>query len=124
MAFDQVSVNGTDSVLVQIGDAGGIETSGYESSGTSMASGGSTIVDSTAGFAISIGVAARAFTGNATLINVTGNVWAFSYSGRTNNGIGAAGGGRKELSAALTQILLKPTGSDNFDGGQVCIRGQ
>jgi len=124
MAFDQVSVSGTDDLLVQIGDAGGIETTGYESDGVSAASGGNGTVNSTAGFIIDISVAARAFSGTATLVKVTGNIWSFGYAGRTASGVAAVGGGRKELSAPLTQILLKPTGSDSFDGGQVRIRGQ
>lgn len=124
LALDQVTFDGTNDLLVQIGDAGGIETTGYEADGASVASGGNGTVNSTAGFIIDISVAARAFSGTATLVNVTGNIWVFGYAGRTGSGIAATGGGRKELSGALTQILLKPSGSDNFDGGQVRIRGQ
>lgn len=124
LAFDQVSLDGTDNLLVQIGPSGGVETSGYTSDGASIASGTDTVVNSTSGFIISIGVAAREFTGIATLVNVTGNVWNFAYSGRTSSGIAATGGGRKELAGSLTQVTVTPTGADNFDGGQIRVLGE
>ncbi len=124
LAFDGVSLSGTDNLLVQIGDSGGIETTGYVADGASFASGGNTVTNSTSGFIIDIGTAARLFSGVGTLVNVTGNVWAFSYSGRTASGVVAAGGGIKTLSAAITQITVKPTGSDTFDAGQIRVIGQ
>lgn len=122
LAFDAVSVDGTDDLLIQIGPSGGVETSGYSSDGASIAGGGNTVTNSTAGFIIDLGAAARAVSGTATLVNVTGNVWDFSYSGRTAANVVATGGGRKSLAGALTQITAKPSGSDNFDGGQIRIR--
>jgi len=121
LAFDQVSLDGTGNLLVQIGDSGGIETTGYESDGASIANGGNTVTNSTSGFLISMGAAARTFTGNGKLVNVTGNVWSFNYSGRSASGVACAGGGRKELSDTLTQITVTRDNSDNFDGGQVRV---
>lgn len=124
LALDEVTMDGTDNLLIQIGDSGGIETSGYAAAGSSISSGGATVVSSTAGFIIGIGVAARAFTGNAALVNVTGNVWTLSYSGMTATTISACGGGKKTLTAAISQITVKPSGSDNFDGGQIRVQGE
>lgn len=124
LSFDQVSLDGTDNLLIQLGDSGGIESTGYTSAGGSYSSGGSTIVSSTSGFIIGIGVAARVFTGTAILTNVTGNVWTLSYSGMTATTITANGGGTKTLSGTLTQITVAPTGADNFDGGQIRVQGE
>lgn len=116
---DGVSLDGADNLLIQLGDSGGIETSGYTGDGAAIASGGSTIPNSTAGFVVAIGAAARSFTGAIVLIHAGSEKWFQFHVGRTTSGVVNTGGGVKTLSGALTQITAKPTGSNNFDGGSI-----
>lgn len=48
-----------------------------------------------------------------------GNQWFCGHLGRTTSGVVNVGGGVKTLSGALTQITVKPSGSDDFDGGSI-----
>jgi len=114
LSFVDMQLSGTDNVVVQIGDAGGFETTGYAS--------GSRIVDTviqateTSGFVIVLGNATYAFTGLMDFVRVTGNTWAVSVNGfETGTNLSAmTGGGFKALSDVLTQVRVKPSGSDNF----------
>ena len=120
IAFSAASLSGTDNLLIQIGDAGGIETSGYVSGATATASSSGTYVSSTSGFIVNIGVAARAFSGIMTIVHVGSNVWVASVAG--NDTVAAiTGGGTKTLSGALTQIQITRTGSDTFDAGTYAV---
>ena len=123
----QTSLSGTDNYLVQLGDAGGFETSGYVSysvnTGNAVTGPGQT---STAGYVIH-GV------GNTNLIeglhmtlrkHGTGNLWTGSHVGGANLGANFSiqGGGSKTLSDTLTQVRLTRSGTDTFDSGSVSIR--
>src|SRR3990172_6259162 len=69
--LDRVSLSGTDALLVQIGDSGGIETTGYISSGLlDAAGGGSIIATSTAGFVSCAANAARVISAIFTLSRI------------------------------------------------------
>lgn len=107
--LEGVSLDGAGELLVQLGDAGGIETTGYAS-----ASAG---VTSTAGFVIAAS-AANANSGVMALYRQTGNVWAGTHS--MGDAAGFGGGGTKELSGELTQIRFTVT-ADDFDAGAVNI---
>lgn len=112
--FDQVSLNGTDDLLIQLGDAGGIETTGYVSGGA----GSTTFTSSTSGFVIFVGAAAREFTGTMTLTRVgTSERWVAAHTGVST--IAHYGGGAKTLSAAITTVRVTRTGSNTFDGSGV-----
>lgn len=113
--FMSVSLSGADSLLVQLGAAGGIETTGYVATGNTT--------DSTSGFPIAVGLAAREVFGIMTLTRVgSTNEWVSSHSVGMI-GERSAGGGYKTLSAAITTIRITRTGADTFDGsGRVAIR--
>lgn len=115
--FDQCSLDGTDNLLVQLGDAGGIETSGYDSASTS----GTTSVSSAAGFIVRFASAATTFFGTMTIDLINGTTWISSSAYATSGGIGGSGGGYKALSGTLTQVRVTRSGTDNFDSGQVNI---
>jgi hypothetical protein len=121
--FDSVSVTGTDNLLVQIGDSGGIETTGYVSSSTGyVAVPTIAFATSTAGFIIRVASAARAITGLYTLDLATGTTWSGSFTGASTAGdYGITGGGTMTLSATLDRVTVTRTGADTFDGGQVNI---
>jgi hypothetical protein len=118
--FSGVSGSGTSNFLLQIGDAGGIENTGY--SGGSFNAGAT--ANSTAGFDLTAqNAAAQVWGGSITLTNLSGNIWCQSgvISGTSAGYIGASGGA-KELSATLDRVRLTTVnGTDTFDAGSVNI---
>ena len=125
MALAGVSLSGTDNLLIQLGDAGGYETTGYVSSSTSASDGADNIQTSTAGFTLKSLNAGVAMHGTVDLHRIDGNQWVCSYSLRghtsaTTSGV-ISGGGSKTLSDELTQVRLLRSGSDTFDAGKINI---
>ena len=117
--FDAVSLSGTDDLLVQLGDAGGIETTGYVSS----SSAGGTAVSSTSGLVLFVGAAARVVAGEMTLSRVgSSDRWISSHACGVSTTTAVMGGGSKTLSAAITTVRVTRTGSSTLDGGNVSIR--
>jgi hypothetical protein len=119
-----VSTNGTsNSPLVQLGDSGGIETSGYGGYvaylGPSTASTGNSI-----GFLLNFGVnAAVGTSGIVTLCNITGQTWVMAYTGTYDNtAYILVGSGAKTLSATLDRVRITTVnGTDAFDAGTINI---
>jgi hypothetical protein len=123
VSYDLVSLDGTDNLLIQIGDGGGIETSGYNSTSSDQA----TPVASTAGFIVKCGFAAGVFSGQMilSLENATTFKWSEQHGiAEAANAIFGAGAGGKTLSAELTQVTVTRDGTDNFDAGEVNIQYQ
>ena len=120
--FNGVSTNGTSAIQIQLGDSGGIETTGYVSTGEFVEdnAGG---VAFTAGFAINnVSVAAAAYRGLATITTLGSNIWV--YQSTVNNAATALllGAGGKTLSDTLTQIRITTVnGTDTFDAGSINI---
>lgn len=112
VTLDGVSLSGTDHLLIQIGDSGGFETSGYASSSSGYGN--------TAGFIMYIGTAANTVSGVMHLVHMGGNAWAEMH-GHARGTSASYGGGARTLSAELTQVRLTRTGSDTFDAGAVNI---
>lgn len=117
--FRGVSLSGSDNFLVQIGDSGGIETTGYASSSTDDAS----PVSSTSGFVIKRNTAATTSEGIMTLrlFDAATFDWAESHGLGTASANAYSGGGGKALSAELTQVRVTRTGTDTFDAGEINI---
>lgn len=124
--FDGVSTNGTSIVQLQLGDAGGVETSGY--AGVTVRTGGSNTYTSaySSGFLTQTAmVAASTYAAQIVLTNITGNAWAMS--GTTvdtttvlNNSCFMCG--TKTLSATLDRIRITTAGgTDTFDAGSINI---
>lgn len=112
-----VSTNGTSLPLIQIGDSGGIENTGY--GGTSWDQ-DTTLHAFSAGFEFaSVWGASETATGFCTLVlmNSATFTWAFSaFLG------GYGGSGVKSLTATLDRLRLTTTnGTDAFDAGSVNI---
>lgn len=117
-----VSTNGTANMLVQIGDSGGVETSGYAST-SSLLDSATSVTASTAGFALRNATAAAVVHGQITLTNVGGDLWSaagvFSNSGVNGTMVCA---GSKTLTAILDRVrLTTSTGADTFDAGSVGV---
>lgn len=117
--FDSVSLSGTDSFLIQLGDTDGVETTGYTSMSGIIFGSSASQGSATSGFTISGANAAHAVSGIYNIINLTGNVWV--GAGVISKSAGTAGfyGGTKTLSAALDRLRVTRTGSNTFDGGQI-----
>ena len=121
LMFDEVSLSGTSGFLVQLGDAGGIETTGYTS--TVLSDSGGTSTNSTAGFVlVNAGASAGAvWRGALTLSLRTTNTFIGTASITRDNGAQYSSG-RKALSDTITQLRLTTiNGTDTFDAGSVNI---
>lgn len=116
--FEFVSFSGSDDLLVQLGDSGGVETTGYASG--AIDSGGA--VGSSAGFIAQFGAAGRIFSGAMTITRLTGNNWVATHIFYDEIGGNSSwGAGRKALSAELDRVRIVSSGGGNFDAGQVSI---
>jgi hypothetical protein len=119
--FTGVSTSATDYLLIQLGDSGGFETSGYVST-TAEFIGSTSVATDTTGFEMATGVAAGLVSGHMilTLSKADTFSWVSSHvAGFTNDVV--VGGGHKSLSAELTQIRIDTNGSDTFDAGAINI---
>jgi hypothetical protein len=118
--FRDVSLSGSSNIQIQLGDSGGIETTGYVGAGWTN----NVIATSTSGAPISGGyVAAWAYSGTSTILNLSSNDWVFSSCGvASNNGNPTLGGSSKSLSATLDRIRITTiNGTDTFDAGTINI---
>jgi hypothetical protein len=117
--FRGFSTSGTTNCLIQIGDSGGIETSGYL--------GGSyngTGANYTAGFGINSGSAAAILHGVITLQleNSSANAWVASGSlSRSDGAFTVITSGSKALSATLDRVRITTNSADTGDAGEIAI---
>ena len=120
--LEGLSLSGTDSMLIQLGDSSGFETSGYVSAGSNQAG---SVVTSTAGFMVRAGAASEAISGHVllTLLNSSNFSWIGSNMATKGDGC-VYSGGKKDLSAELTQVRITRTGSNTFDAGAAAIQFQ
>jgi len=116
--FDAVSNSGGDEYIIQIGDAGGVETTAYVSQSSDR--GG----DQTAtnGFIISRGnLSSSVNYGTIIINNFSGNIWS-SFGNLSRGSTVASSTGSKTLSATLDRIRITTAGGVNtFDAGSVNI---
>lgn len=119
-----VSISSTSNWLFQIGDSGGIESSGYVSgSGISFNSAGSA-VSSTSGFILGFDNAANTVTGSLVITNFDGNTWVAAGSFGSVGGFdgGGTSGGTKTLSGTLDRVRVTTvSGVATFDAGSINI---
>jgi hypothetical protein len=119
--FNGVSTNGTSSIIAQLGDSGGFETTGYVGSAHN---GANAAVSFTAGFPLTaLSNAASSVGGLAFICTLGGNVWAgnaiMGASGANN---AQYGGAVKTLSDTLDRIRITTVnGTDTFDAGSINI---
>ena len=117
-----VSTNGTSPFLLQLGDAGGIENTGYVSSSTGFTGTGGSTSSSTAGFVVAYDTAAYIVSGAVTFNYVGANLWVSAGVGKMATNVSFTSGGDKTLSDTLTQIRLTTVGGVNtFDAGTINI---
>ena len=122
--FSAVSTSGSSSLLIQIGDSGGIENTGY----TSLAGdfNGNT-AENTIGFILDkVHTASAIFKGSIVLSLVTGNSFVsngiLAYSDSTYGQVISCSAGSKTLSAQLDRVRITTVnGTDTFDAGSINI---
>lgn len=123
--FNGVSTNGTSNIIIQLGDNGGIETTGYLGS-TSGATTGVSTVTFTTGFGVCVVITAASIlngVASISLLDSSTNTWAFgATTGLSNLTQSHFGGGAKPLSAKLDRIRITTVnGTDTFDAGSINI---
>jgi len=115
-----VSTDGASPYIIQIGDAGGIETTSYDSAaGQIDGTNATTLTSPTNGYGITTGAISAAsavnFVAVLYLVNPATNTWILSGGGN-----GRIFTGVKSLSAILTQFNITTVGGANtFDGGSI-----
>ena len=119
--FNGVSTNGTSNFLVQIG-SGSVTTTGYVSSGATVAGGGNGATSSTAGFVIFSGLAASILSGTLQICLIDSNKYVSSHSAKLSTTNSNVGGGDVTLSGTLDRVRITTVnGTDTFDAGSVNI---
>jgi hypothetical protein len=128
VTFDDVSTNGTSPYLIQLGDSGGIETSGYS---------GYAVTTANAAASAGNGVGNGHVIGNTiTASNIQCGLAEFQLSNLSNNqwtstsvltedastGFSAQGASTKSLTATLDRVRITTSnGSDAFDAGELNV---
>jgi hypothetical protein len=124
MGFLGLSNTATSNFLVQLGDSGGLEASGYLSSAAGLTTSSvNTVTSSTAGIIILMTAAAAAH-GQVTFRRFNSNQWTAQGSVRRDaNTTTWFSGSTPDLTTALTQIGVTTVGgSGTFDAGTVNIQ--
>ena len=124
IVFELVSFSGSnDEMEIQIGDAGGLETSGYSSM---AATGDNTGYSGTAGYAI--GMDAEVGDAHSGIIELalkdaTNNTWCLSGVIADDNQTADTYmcGGVKSLSATLDRVSFATENGRTLDGGSIAI---
>jgi hypothetical protein len=124
--FVGVSISGTDTLVVQLGDAGGPETSGYLGAGSNYTNGAlPNVANFTTGFGFATLPAASVMHGSIFLRLEEAADFTWTANGTlalSNAGTMAHTAGSKSLSAELTQVRITTSGgSDTFDAGVINI---
>jgi hypothetical protein len=127
VVLSEVSTSGTSGVRLQLGDSGGIETTGYSSSG-GWAGPSSSATFSTSGFDASGDSGATVSRSGSfvfSLLSSTSNTWTlqgmFTAGSAAGNFVFLLTGG-KTLSATLDRVRITTVnGTDTFDAGTINI---
>lgn len=124
--FSGVSQSGADDIVLELGDSGGYETSGYLGTRTTLTNAAAVAVLNTTGnFRLTTGTGtADTWSGIATLalIDAATFTWVLSSLIAKSNGVVSVNsGGDKSTSAALNSIRFSMTGVDTFDAGKINI---
>jgi hypothetical protein len=124
--FDGVSTNGTSAVQIQLGDTGGLESSGYAGAAGLSQTSTTGSAGLSAGFVVDGGGASAATNvryGACAITKLSGNTWVASgVFAETSNNRTLQLGGTKTLSDTLTQLRITTVnGTDTFDAGTINI---
>jgi hypothetical protein len=122
--FGSIGTGGSSNYLLQLGDSGGIENTGYAEASASDYNGA---INSTAGFILTRTISnTNIMSGILTLVNMTSNTWLclgnISFTDGTFGAEVVSVAGKKTLSGTLDRIRLTTVnGTDVFDAGEFNI---
>jgi hypothetical protein len=125
--FNGVSLSGASNILVQLGDSGGIENTGYQGASLYITTGVGGTAANSAGFIVNvISTAAQVTSGNLIINLLDSSTNTFSASGvfgSTGSSTAVTlSGGAKSLSATLDRVRITTVnGTDTFDAGTINI---
>jgi hypothetical protein len=125
--FQGLSAAGSNSrLLIQIGDSGGIENTGYTSTGAYTNGSAGASNSETTGYVLDNGGGqpANFVTGTAviTLLDPSTNLWVATHMAELTGGYLVFGGGRKTLSGTLDRVrITSVNGTNTFDAGSINI---
>jgi hypothetical protein len=127
LSFAGVSTSGANSLLIQLGTSGGVETTGYLGSSASGGNASTPAVSNfTTGFGVLSGSAGNVLHGSVTisLLSSLSNSWvAAGTLGTSNTAAFFTVSGSKALSGTLDRLRLTTSGGvDTFDAGAVNIQ--
>lgn len=122
IGFHNLSLNSNAALVFQLGDSGGIESSGYLGSGSSTSS-SATATPYASGFLMLVGDPSYVLSGAIVFTKIDSTTWAaVGSAGYSTIGATVTTAGSKSLSSALTQIrMTTSSGTDTFDSGTVSI---
>jgi hypothetical protein len=124
--FNGVSTNGSSQYQIQLGDAGGIETTGYSSS-VAFVGVSTNGANATTGFIINTAVnSSDTFAGAVYISKVNGNTFVATgnliYSSTSPTSFVVVLAGIKTLSDTLDRLRITTVnGTDTFDAGTINI---
>ena len=123
LTFFNISLSGSDHLLMQIGAGGSPTTTGYTSSSSAVSTGGTAVISATNGVAVYSASSANTISGTLRFQKVPGvNSWVSSHVVSAGATLSVFGGGSVTISGVLDNLRLTRTGSDTFDGGSFFVR--
>jgi hypothetical protein len=124
--FAGVSTSGTSNPIIQIGDSGGVEATGYLGASTALSNGATVnVLNYTTGYGVNSATAGNLLHGSITLSQLSASAFTWVASGSLSTSNSAAlvtTSGSKSLSAALDRVRITTAGgTDTFDAGSINI---
>jgi hypothetical protein len=125
ITFAGVSTDGTSVKIIQIGDSGGIETSGYSDNSVLLRNNAAVLTDSrAAGYSIHSDAAGDLLRGSVTLTlqSSSTNTWVAEGGLFLTGSRACVLAGSKSLTSELTSVrITADNGTDSFDAGSINI---
>lgn len=123
ISFLEVSLNGTDDILVTGGIAGSYSLHTYISTSSTTSAASSSVSSSTGGLIIRSANATTITSGIMELRLISAGLWIASFSGKGATTFTTTAGGYMQmyLSGTLSSLKIIPSGANSFDGGSINI---
>lgn len=119
--FRNLSLTGSNDILVRLGAGASPETTGYISGFGLIQNAGSSLASfSTTGLGIKLSSATSNFHLCMNIQTIGNNVWISNHSGGSSDGLAISGGGSIALSGTLDRLQILPT-AGSFDAGTINI---
>lgn len=128
ISIDGSSVNISDNMIIQIGDSGGIETSGYKSVGAYISGSSASANQASQYFYFNTGAASDTHSGLMilSLLDSSTNTWAsFGSICAAPSNLTIYSSGTKSLTGVLDRVRFSTVnGTSTFDAGKINIQYQ